>query len=415
MPSQARFHSSKARFKGYSGGVGSGKSLALAVEALSLALDNRGRTGLLGAPTYSMLRDATLPALVSTLESGKIDYELQRSEMVLQLRGNGSTILLRSLDAPERLRGPNLAWFGVDELTYCQEDSWVRLEARLRDPAASRLCGYGVWTPKGFDWVYRRFVADPVEGYELIAAEPFENRFLLQKTPDYYERLEASYGEAFYEQEVLGRYRNLQAGQVYYAFHRTESQRACEYASDRTLLWSWDFNVNPMCSVIAQASGGEVEVIDEIRLRTSSTTEVCEELVRRYGEHEGKIRIHGDASSRRRTTNSSYSDYDLIRQAFGADPRVELLIPRSNPPVRDRVNLVNAWLRNAAGERRLFVDPRCKGLIEDLERVAYKQDSGAIDKDRDPDRTHLSDALGYLLWGEYKGGRPAGERGERLF
>ncbi|MEZ5365143.1 MAG: hypothetical protein R2748_23155 [Bryobacterales bacterium] len=25
-----------------------------------------------------------------------------------------SAILLRSLDAPERLRGPNLAWFGVD-------------------------------------------------------------------------------------------------------------------------------------------------------------------------------------------------------------------------------------------------------------------------------------------------------------
>lgn len=414
MPSQNRFHESQTRFKGYSGGVGSGKSMALAMEALALAMDNPGRTGLLGAPTYSMLRDATLPALLGALESGTLDYELQRSEMVLKLGKSGSTILLRSMEAPERLRGPNLAWFGVDELTYCSEAAWIRLEARLRDPKAKKLCGFGVWTPKGFDWVYRRFRANRVEGYELIEAKPFENRFLLESTPDYYERLRASYDEAFYEQEVLGKYRNLEAGQVYHAFDRFESVRECRYSGERDLLWSWDFNVNPMCSVIAQRDGEELEVVDEIRLRTSSTPEVCEEFVRRYEDHAARIRIYGDASGRRRTTNSEYSDYDLIRSAFRNDPRVELSVKRSNPAVRDRVNLVNAWLKNAEGERRLFFDPKCKGLIEDLEYVAYKRDSGVIDKDSRPDRTHLSDALGYLLWGEIGGGKPAGERGQRL-
>ena len=49
--------------------------------------------------------------------------------------------------------GSNLAWFGVDEMTYTQEGAWIRLEARLRDPEAKRLCGFGAWTPKGFDWV----------------------------------------------------------------------------------------------------------------------------------------------------------------------------------------------------------------------------------------------------------------------
>ena len=44
----------------------------------------------------------------------------------------------------ERLRGTNLAWFGLDELTYTPEEAWLRLEGRLRDPrqrgyAASRF------------------------------------------------------------------------------------------------------------------------------------------------------------------------------------------------------------------------------------------------------------------------------------
>ncbi|MCB9385094.1 MAG: hypothetical protein H6509_10790 [Bryobacterales bacterium] len=395
--------------------MGSGKSMALVQEAIFLAFENEGRTGLVGAPTFPMLRDATLPALLGALDRAKIDYELRQAEMILRFPLCGSQILLRSLDAPERLRGPNLAWFGVDELTYCSEDAWMRLEARLRDPLAKKLCGYGVWTPKGFDWVYRRFRADPVAGYGLIEAQPFENRFLLKSTPDYYERLKASYDEAFYEQEVLGKYRNLQAGQVYCAFDRQENLRQREVDPDADLLWSLDFNVHPMCSVIAQREGTDLYVVDEIRLGTSSTPEVCEEFSRRYKRHRGKIWIYGDASGRRRTTTSAYSDYELIRKHFRGDGRFEMLVERSNPAVRDRINLVNSRLCNAEGERRLFVAPKCRGLIEDFEQVTYKADSTAIDKDRNPERTHLSDALGYLLWQEYRAAGRAGERSERLF
>src|SRR4030088_2514260 len=102
-------------------------------------------------------------------------------------------ILSRPLDEFERLRGTNLAWFGLDELTYAPQDAWTRLEGRLRDPKATRLCGFAAWTPKGLDGVYVRFVASPVAGYETVMAEPLENRYLLKQVPDYYERLLSSY------------------------------------------------------------------------------------------------------------------------------------------------------------------------------------------------------------------------------
>jgi hypothetical protein len=140
---QTAFHQSTASFKGFSGPVGSGKSRALCYEALWHGYKNPGCTGLVGAPTYPMLRDSTLLAFREMLNENDVPYEWNESEYRLRLTEPKSLILFRALDNFERLRGPNLAWFGIDELTYCKAESWLRLEARLRDPgrggcAASR-------------------------------------------------------------------------------------------------------------------------------------------------------------------------------------------------------------------------------------------------------------------------------------
>src|SRR5215217_6992079 len=90
LPSQARFHRSNARFKGYSGSIGSGKSQALCQEAIKLSYVNTGRTGLIGAPTYPMLRDATLGTLLEILERNQIPYDHNKGENVLTMLDTGS-------------------------------------------------------------------------------------------------------------------------------------------------------------------------------------------------------------------------------------------------------------------------------------------------------------------------------------
>jgi hypothetical protein len=92
---------------------------------------NRGCTGVIGAPTYPMLRDSTLKAFLELLEENKVPYHFQKSKYSIHIIEPASQILFRSLDFFERIRGTNLAWFGIDELTYCKEESWLRLE-RLR-------------------------------------------------------------------------------------------------------------------------------------------------------------------------------------------------------------------------------------------------------------------------------------------
>lgn len=415
LPSQQKFHDSRARFKGFSGPIGSGKSAALCHEAIKLAYLNPGRTGLIGAPTYPMLRDATITALVEILEKNKIPHEINRADNYLILKETRSRILFRAVEEFERLRGSNLAWFGLDELTYTQEEAWLRLEGRLRDPKAERLCGFAVWTPKGYDWVYERFVANPVDGYETVLAKPFENRFLLQRIPDYYERLKHSYDARFYQQEALGEYLDMHAGRVYYAFDRKENVVGMEVEPRQPLLWALDFNVNPMCSVVAQARGEEIAVLDEIVLSRASTLDACEEFAGRFPTHGRGLVVYADATGARLQTSGT-TDLRMLKGFFGGGEygEVQFRIPKSNPPVRDRVTLMNAKLESAAGKRMLRVDPRCRELIKDLEQVTYKENSLMIDKDRDPRRTHLSDALGYLIWQECHGVETVGERGMRL-
>jgi hypothetical protein len=415
LPSQQRFHDSRARFKGFSGPIGSGKSQALCQEALKLAYLNPGRTGLLGAPTFPMLRDATQAALLEILERNRIPHEWNRAESYLRLSETRSRILFRAVEEFERLRGSNLAWFGLDELTYAPRQAWLRLEGRLRDPRAARLCGFAVWTPKGFDWVHERFVGSPVEGYESIQARPFENQFLLERVPDYYQRLKHSYDGRFYEQEVLGRYLELTAGRVYFAFSRAGNVADVEIAPGSPLLWALDFNVDPMSSVVAQMDGEEVRVLDEIVLNRASTYDACAEFGNRFAEHAGGLVIYADASGSRRQTSGT-TDVEILKKfvserGYGD---VRFRIPKANPAVRDRVTLMNSKLESAAGERKLVVHPRCKELIKDFEQVMYKENSQVIDKDRDPKRTHLSDALGYLAWQECRGGMKIGEQSRRL-
>ncbi|MCC6364690.1 MAG: hypothetical protein IT165_14310 [Bryobacterales bacterium] len=415
LPSQARFHGSRSRFKGFSGPIGSGKSQALCHEAIRLSYLNPGRLGLVGAPTYPMLRDSTQVAFLDVLRGNRIPFEQNRTENTITLSDAGSKILFRPLEDYDRLRGTNLAWFGVDELTYTPEAAWLRLEGRLRDPRAKRMCGFGVWTPKGYDWVYERFIRPREGDYEVIIATPGENRHVLETAPDFYERLRRSYDEHFYRQEVLGEYMAGTTDRVYYNFDRTRQVMDISATEGEPLLWALDFNVSPMCSVVAQRSGTALRVVDEIVLQRSSTWEACEEFSNRYHGRFPALYIYGDASGYHSQTSGT-TDYQIIRTHLSRTWRnLSIRVPKGNPPVRARAALVNNRLLSATGDVDILIAPRCRHLIKDLEEVTYKPGTGVIDKDRDTQRTHTSDALGYLVWQEF-GDRPTiGEQNRRLF
>jgi hypothetical protein len=171
-----------------------------------------------------------------------------------------------------------------------------------------------------------------------------------------------------------------------------------------------------MSSIVAQKKGDDVMVLDEIVLSRAGTEEACDEFLSRYPDHPGGLVIYGDATGQRLQTAGT-TDYRIIRECFlrTAYRHPKFRVPASNPSVRERIALVNTKLFSAREETHLFVHPRCKGLITDFEEVTFKPDSSVIDKERDSKRTHLSDALGYLIWQECKPQVSFGEQDKRLF
>ena len=173
--------------------------------------------------------------------------------------------------------------------------------------------------------------------------------------------------------------------------------RPCFYDPDLPLIVGSDFNVDPMCWIIGQVHGGEFHVIDEIWKRDTNTERTLDELWRKYEPHRSGFLFYGDAAGRARTTKANDTDYIQISNdtRFDQHKSKKVRYPKANPAIADRISSCCGLICNANGVRRLFVDPKCKKLIEDLESRVYKEYSS--DLDDGPMQGHMTDALGYFI------------------
>ena len=106
--------------------------------------------------------------------------------------------------------------------------------------------------------------------------------------------------------------------------------------------------------------------------------------------------VYPDPTGHSRKTSApvGQTDFTILQQAG-----LEIATPGAPYATADKINTVNGLLCNAHGRRRLFIHPRCKRLIEGLERLPYKEGTNVPDKALGID--HHPDALGYLIMMEF--------------
>ena len=107
IPRQLEFLKLENRFKAYIGGIGSGKTYAGTVQSLIESARYPKTTGLIVAPTYPMIRDVVLTTVFNVFPREIIRKYLETKHELTLL--NGSKILFRSADKPDKLRGLNLS------------------------------------------------------------------------------------------------------------------------------------------------------------------------------------------------------------------------------------------------------------------------------------------------------------------
>lgn len=415
-PLQLAWRGSRARFNVVPAGRRSGKTerakRKLALRAIKGVPDAPYPTAFFfaGAPVWKQAKRIywdDLKALTRPLWNRKPS----ETELVIYLPL--SEIHVLGLDVPSRIEGT--PWDGgvLDEYGNMRPEVWPQ---HVRPALSDRMgwCDF-IGVPEGRNHYYalhsfakreeqrlgpeadwRAFTwpsADILDPAEIVAARHELDELTFQQ------EYEASF-VSFH-------------GQAYYRFRReTHAFRSLTYDPDAELVFALDFNVSPGTAAVIQEqrlpNGPDgTGVIGEVWIpRNSNTPAVCRKLLEDWGEHVGPVTVYGDATGGARgTAQVEGSDWDIVRSMLGGHfgDRFRLNVRSSNPPERVRVNAMNTRIENAAGERRLMVDPvGAPHVVEDLEGTRLLEGgAGEIDKRSDPMLTHLTDAIGYYVEMEF--------------
>lgn len=369
----------------YQGGYGSGKTFSGSLLGILLALKFPGIRGLVGAQTYTLVRDTTLQTYFEHLENfgfvEGVDYTWSATMQTLVF-SNHSEILFRHFDEPNKLKSLNLGFVEIEEMSDIPYDTFKMLLSRMRQKIKPQWKGFkyrifGHTNPEmQRGWVYKTFVENPPPNYRLISAPTTQNIYLPE---GYCEELKKLYDEEYYNIFVLAKSGNYNSGLVVKDF-TNENIKDITYQPEMDLYISCDFNVDPMCWVLAHKTEDKVFYFDEIAMENTTTAKACEEICRRYPNHKGQIIINGDASGDNRSCTSEYTNYVIIKKKFlqyGYD--VDIRIKAFNPPIKNRIMAFNSKVRSADGEICLFVDKKCEKLLYNIYNLSYQEGSSKID------------------------------------
>lgn len=157
-----------------------------------------GSIGTVIAPTYPMLRDGAMRTILQVAGAGNVIQEFNQSHGELKLIGN-RTILFRSADNADRLRGANLGWLWLDEGALMDPETWPIAVATLREiPGRAWI----TTTPRGRNWIWELWSKGGMD-YAMIESRTADNIYL---PAGFVDMLRATMTAEQYEQEANGKF-----------------------------------------------------------------------------------------------------------------------------------------------------------------------------------------------------------------
>jgi hypothetical protein len=154
------------------------------------------------APTYPKLNDYVLPAFFKQIPQAWLDHpdtDWSESELSLVLP-HRSQCQFRSLEDPDRGRGPGLNGVWIDEICELTLTHWETIEPALADQSGILIA---TTSPKGPDWVHDTFYV-PAEmgqpGFWACAFTTLDNPFI---KPEMVARARARMTPLMFRQEYL--------------------------------------------------------------------------------------------------------------------------------------------------------------------------------------------------------------------
>lgn len=380
---QKKVISNEARFRVLITGRRFGKTF-LAINELAKFASKPNQRVWYVAPTYRQAKAICWNVLKEKMIYHKWVKNINHSDLTITLKNN-SQITLRGSDNEQSLRGVGLNFLCIDEFADVSQEAWYEvLRPTLSDTKGHALfCG----SPRGFgNWSYELFKQGETNNdWASFKYTTIEGGNVDQ---DEVEQAKQDLDIRTFQQEYEATFVNY-SGMIYYNFNR-QNNIIEKYQKETAILHiGLDFNVDPMSAVVCVIVNEKIIVVDEIQIYSSNTQEMCDEIKNRYKNKQ--IVVYPDPSARQRKTSAGgFTDLSILKNA-GFDVKCK----NTAPLIRDRINAVNAKLKNVNGKNSLFIVKSCKNVIKSIERQIYKEGTHVPDKDSGYD--HMNDALGYLI------------------
>ncbi|WP_148716479.1 terminase large subunit domain-containing protein [Chitinolyticbacter meiyuanensis] len=415
---QGNFLALPHKFRAFVAGFGSGKTWVGCAGLCKHVWEWPGINSGYFAPTYPQIRDIFFPTIEEVAFDWGLRVKTKESDKEVEFYSGGqyrSTTICRSMEKPQTIVGFKIGHALVDELDVLTvlkaQHAWRKIIARMRYNEPGLRNGVDVTTtPEGFKFVHQQFVKQLrdrphlAQLYGLIQASTFDNE--LNLPPDYIPSLMESYPEQLIQAYLEGKFVNLTSGTVYHAYSREMNGCRDVHQPGEQLHIGMDFNVGKMSAITHVKRDGLPRAVDEI-MNGYDTPDMIQKIKERYWRFDGtkyvstcEIHVYPDASGdSRKSVNASVTDIALLKQAG-----FKVRAPEANPPVKDRVNAMNAMFCNAQGERRYLVNAdRCPTYADCLEQQVWAT-NGEPDKSQGND--HPNDAGGYFIHKEFPIVRP---------
>lgn len=161
----------------FAGGLGTGKSDAMCLEAAVQSRLYKNNLGLMGRKVLDAFKKTTLVQLLDMFGAYVYRHNANDHEITMI---DGSKIIYLALDdsrdAMQRIKSLNLGWFAFDQLEEVPEATFEAAAGQLRRKGSQRV-SFHTSNPAGHNWNWKRFKRDAKgsiydnENFALIEAQ----------------------------------------------------------------------------------------------------------------------------------------------------------------------------------------------------------------------------------------------------
>lgn len=396
-----------------SGNIGSSKSLTMAHCIVSHCIRYNGSAVGIGRLALPRLKETLALKIREHLYNigGGLSYKYSETRGAFDFN-NGSKIIPFSWTDKNfaKFRSYELSAFAMEEGTENRGEYYkAYFEAIQRVGRLTKIPEKWAMIATNPDspthWIYKHFYIKKKKSRIVYEFKAHENPFLPE---GYIENLRDILDEKEAKRMLEGQWVDINSESIYYTYNRENNyvNRKYEVATRFPIFVCFDFNIGsgkPLSVAFVQHIKGQTHVFNEVVIEGQNTREALDEAYeRKLFNYKTVYVIHGDAAGNHRDTRSKQTDYTIIEE-FMKEKRLtyKMDVPRSNPSIRDRHNLVNGRICNARGERNLFVYLDAPTADEGFCSTKFKKGASYLEDDSDRFQ-HITTAIGYSICQDVK-------------